>query len=107
MNIEMDMSVMEAASERAVALMASLSHPGRLRILCHLAEGELSVGALAKRLGMRQAAMSQQLGLLRREGLVASRRAGQVIHYRLASPEAEAVVRLLYELYCPAAREAL
>jgi ArsR family transcriptional regulator len=45
--------------------------------------------------------LSQQLGVLRQEGLVATRRDGKQIHYSVASPEALAVLQLLYQLYCP------
>ena len=44
--------------------------------------------------------MSQQLAVLRREGLVATRREGKQIHYRISSREALAVITTLYQLFC-------
>lgn len=91
---------MREAAGRAADLMKALSSEKRLMILCQLAEGETSVGALAQRLGLRQSAVSQQLALLRKDGLVAPRREAQTIHYSLAGTEAGRVIALLYEIYC-------
>ncbi len=44
--------------------------------------------------------MSQQLALLRREGMVAARRDGQMIFYSLASAEARHMLEAMYELFC-------
>lgn len=91
---------MQDAAARAADLMKALSSENRLMILCQLAEEEKTVGRLAEDLGLRQAAVSQQLALLRKDGLVAARRDGRSIHYRLAGREARAVIALLYDLFC-------
>ncbi|WP_299620520.1 helix-turn-helix transcriptional regulator [Pelagibius sp.] len=91
---------MQDAATRAADLMKALSSENRLMILCQLAEQEKTVGRLAQDLGLRQAAVSQQLALLRKDGLVAARRDGRSIHYRLAGREARAVIALLYDLFC-------
>ena len=91
---------MRQSAERAADLMKALSSEKRLMILCQLAEGETSVGELARRLGLRQSAVSQQLALLRKDGLVAPRREAQTIYYSLAGAEAGRVIALLYEIYC-------
>ena len=91
---------MEQAAGRAAELMKALSSEKRLMILCQLAEVEKTVGRLAADLGLRQAAVSQQLALLRKDGLVAARRDGRSIHYRLAGGEGRAVIALLYQLFC-------
>ena len=95
---------MEAAAQKAAELMKSLSSENRLMLLCKLAEGEATVGELAERLGLRQSAVSQQLALLRKDGLVSARRDGRSMHSKLIGREAEAVIKLLYELYCAPAR---
>lgn len=89
----------ESAMQASVFLKA-LANPHRLLILCHLAEGEMSVGALEQALQLRQPTLSQQLARLREEALVETRRAGKMIYYRLASNEAHRVIELLYELFC-------
>lgn len=96
---------MQSSAQAAAELMKALSSENRLMLLCQLADGEKSVGELAETLGLRQAAVSQQLGLLRRDGLVAARREGRVMHYRLTGREARAVILLLYELYCLPAKQ--
>ena len=89
--------------ERAGAasnLLAALANRNRLMILCHLVEREVTVTELMELVGMSQSAMSQQLAKLRAANLVATRRDGQQIYYRLASGEAEQVLQLLYGMYC-------
>jgi len=58
---------MERGAGRASEFLKTLSHEMRLRILCLLLDGEKSVGQLARALGQRQAAVSQQLQRLRAE----------------------------------------
>src|SRR5690606_31529615 len=65
----------------AAALLKALSNENRLLILCTLAGGELSVSELNERIAMSQSALSQQLAVLRREGLVQTRREAQTIYY--------------------------
>ncbi len=91
--------MMESASNASNFLKA-LSHEGRLMILCHLATGEKSVTDLENLLSARQAAVSQQLSRLRNEGLVAPRREGKVIYYRLTDPRAVQILDLVYDLFC-------
>jgi len=91
---------LEEHVQRAAQLMAMLSSPSRLRILCRLAEGECSVGVLAERFGLSQPTMSQQLKKLRDAGLVESRREAQTIYYSLHGEEVTEVLGTLYKLYC-------
>jgi ArsR family transcriptional regulator len=85
---------------RASDFLKALANPHRLLILCHLAEGEMSVGELEQLLKLRQPTLSQQLARLREDALVDTRRAGKMIYYRLASSEARQMIELLYELFC-------
>lgn len=55
---------------------------------------------LEERLAIRQPTLSQQLGVLRENGLVATRRDGKNIFYSIASKEALAVIAVLYEQFC-------
>ncbi|MEY4652701.1 MAG: hypothetical protein RI884_1282 [Pseudomonadota bacterium] len=88
------------AAEQACALMKVLGNPDRLMLLCELAQGERSVAQLQETLGILQPTLSQQLAVLREEGLVDTRREGKSIHYRLVSPQALAVMDVLYQQYC-------
>jgi ArsR family transcriptional regulator len=91
---------MARSAEMAAAYLKTLAHEGRLMILCHLGSGEKSVGELEDVLDLRQAAVSQMLARLRDEGLVATRREGKVIYYRLADQNTSEVIALLYRLFC-------
>ena len=90
---------MIAIVDRASSFLKVLSGRSRLLLLCHLLDGEKSVGELARLTGARDTAVSQQLALLRREGMVASRRAGQMIYYALASDEALRMLEALNDLF--------
>ncbi len=92
---------MAAAAADAARLLRLMGHDSRLMILCHLADQEQNVGALEAKVGLSQSALSQHLARLRADGLVATRRRGQQIFYRLVSPEAGRVLAVLQEVYCP------
>jgi ArsR family transcriptional regulator len=78
--------------ERTAELFKALMHPERLAILGMLREGERCVCEIEQELGHRQAYVSQQLGVLRNAGLVAQRREGWRVFYRLARPEILTVI---------------
>ena len=84
----------------ATNYLKAISHEGRLMILCHLAAGEKSVTELEQLLSARQAAVSQQLGRLRLEGLVRPRREGKTIYYSLTDDNSRKIIGLVYELFC-------
>ncbi len=90
-----------AQAEGAARFLEALANPRRLMILCELADGERSVGALLPVVGLQQAALSQHLARLRADGLVRTRREAQKIFYRLASPAAVAVINTLAGIFCP------
>lgn len=97
---------MSRSAAEAVSFLKSLSHEQRLMILCHLCAGEKSVGELMNHVGARQAATSQMLARLREDGLVKTRRNGNVVFYRLASGETAEVIGLLHRLFCEKPRSA-
>ncbi len=77
------------------ALLKALSHRARLEIACMLGQGEACVCHLEAHLGYRQPYISQQIMVLRKAGLVAERRDGTYVFYRLTDPR---VVILLESL---------
>jgi ArsR family transcriptional regulator len=80
--------------EKKAEVFRALSHPVRLRILDILAQQEACVCHLTAILGKRQPYVSQQLGSLREAGLVADRREGTLIYYRLAHEHLAALLDL-------------
>lgn len=98
-----DAAAMAAAADKASDLLKSLANRNRLLILCQLVGGERSVGELADFLQVRDSTVSQHLALLRKDGLVETRRDGQTIWYSIASEPARRVLEVLYQFYCPPA----
>ena len=88
------------AMARAIGLMKTLSHQGRLEILCRLLERDMNVGDLATAMGEPQAAVSQQLMRLRAEGIVRPHREGKHMVYQLAIPEVASVIAALRGAFC-------
>jgi DNA-binding transcriptional ArsR family regulator len=84
----------------AAQLMKALAHESRLLVLCTLSEGEMSVGQLNERVDLSQSALSQHLSVLRRDGLVTTRRESQTIYYSLADGPACKVIDVLHGIYC-------
>ncbi|MBD2842131.1 ArsR/SmtB family transcription factor [Erythrobacter rubeus] len=91
---------MEEKASKVSELLRLLSHRDRLMVLCHLAQGEMSAGELGQALGRKAPAMSQQLAILRREGIIAARREGQSIFYRICHEDAVAIMSFLYARFC-------
>jgi ArsR family transcriptional regulator len=92
---------MDQAAEEAAGLLKSLSNAGRLRILCALVPGDLTVGELETALGASQSYVSGQLLKLRSEGLVAAKRNGRSMRYSLSDPRVRPLLERVYELFCP------
>jgi ArsR family transcriptional regulator len=91
---------LQARAGEAAALLKALANPDRLLLLCQLLGGERSVSELGLSTGIDQPSLSQQLGVLRGERLVATRREGKQVIYRIASPAALTVLEALYGLFC-------
>lgn len=87
-----------ARARNATGVLKALSHEARILILCLLAEGEKSVSEIEGLMNMAQAAVSQQLARLRRDGIVHARRDGRNIYYSLASVEVATLIETLHEL---------
>lgn len=98
----MDLTILHDNASRAASLLKSLANEDRLLLLCQLVEGERTVSELEKLTGIRQPTLSQQLGVLRNEALVSTRRDGKWIYYRVASEEALAILGTLHDMYCGA-----
>ena len=93
----MPTSAMEAELSRPISeikadLFRALAHPARIRALEVLADGERSVGELQPLVGIEMSHLSQQLAVLRRAGLVTTRKSGSSVFYAIRDPE---LVRLL------------
>lgn len=102
--VSIDIDQLRDNADEAGQLLKALGNPDRLLLLCQLVAGEMNVGELEERLKIVQPTLSQQLGVLRREGLVDTRRDGRQIYYSISSPQALAVIETLYQLFCSEAQ---
>ncbi|NBX20257.1 MAG: ArsR family transcriptional regulator [Betaproteobacteria bacterium] len=98
----LDLEQLRRSADAACRLMKVMSNPDRLLLLCQLSQGEKRVGELEELVGIAQPTLSQQLSVLREEGLVTTRREGKSIYYGIDSPQAMAVMGVLYNQYCGA-----
>ena len=100
--VEIDVKTMRASASRACRMLKTLSNPDRLSLLCEISQGERCVSELEEALDIHQPTLSQQLSVLRDEGLVNTRREGKRIYYSMASKEALAVMQVMYDQFCQA-----
>ncbi len=96
----MPLDALNESAERAAAFLRTVAHPGRLRIVCALMQGELSASQLARQARLPAPALSQQAAILYAEGLIGRRREGRSVLYRLRAPEVKSLAKLLYRLFC-------
>jgi DNA-binding transcriptional ArsR family regulator len=78
----------------AADIFGLLSDPGRLRMLVVLLADEASVGRLAELAGLSESSASHALRLLRAHRIVATRREGRMVHYRLADEHVRQLVEI-------------
>ena len=89
----------EYAAE-ASALLKALANEDRLMLLCQIASARHNVGELEATTGIHQPTLSQQLAVLRQEGLVATEKEGKHVYYLLANEDVVRVMRTLWDIYC-------
>lgn len=100
-NSPIDLEALRGAAGQAVAALKVLANEDRLMLLCQLSHGEMCVSELEDTVGVRQPTLSQQLGVLRAEGVVSTRRQGKNIYYSVADGALLDILAVLYRLYCP------
>ena len=96
-----DPALLRRAAGQAVATLKLLGNEDRLLLLCQLSKGEMCVSELEDELDIHQPTLSQQLGVLRNEEVVSTRRKGKNIYYSVADPALLEILAVLYRLYCP------
>jgi len=96
-----DFRSLERRSRKAADLLKGLANRERLLLLCRMTEAEHCVADLQALTGIGQPTLSQQLGVLRRQGLVKTRRDGKRIFYSIKDPAAVRVLETLHGIFCP------
>ena len=99
-SMQLHLDAMRASACKASSLLKAMGNADRLMLLCQLSLGEHCVSDLEQKTGIGQPTLSQQLGVLREEMLVATRRDGKQIYYRVASAPVMAVLQVLYAQFC-------
>ena len=96
----LDLQAIREHAGQAVAMLKLLGNEDRLLLLCQMAECERTVGELQELTGIEQPTLSQQLGVLRRDGVVETRREGKFIWYRLADGRTLDLMQHIHRLFC-------
>ena len=86
--------------ERAARSLKAMSHPLRLKILCTLGDGEVSVQEIVERVGTSQSNISQHLAILRDKGILASRKDANRVYYRVDDSRTLRLIDMMRELFC-------
>lgn len=96
----LDLSEMEQHAGEASALLKAMASPHRLMVLCNLMDRECTVGELLDAIPLSASALSQHLAVLRKEGLVSTRRVSQTIYYSLLPGPAKDIISVLHADFC-------
>ncbi|HCH25169.1 MAG TPA: transcriptional regulator [Oceanospirillaceae bacterium] len=100
--MESTLDDVKANAQTAAQMLKAIANESRLLILCNLEGKELSVSELNEQVSLSQSALSQHLAVLRKDGLVKTRRESQTIFYSLGDSRASEVISTLHRLYCKA-----
>ena len=100
-NQAIDPEVLRGAADEAVGALKLLANRERLLLLCQIARGRSCVSELEQELDIHQPTLSQQLGVLRRDGVVNAERDGKNIYYSIRDPRMLDILETLYRIYCP------
>ncbi|MDU0354433.1 metalloregulator ArsR/SmtB family transcription factor [Paraglaciecola aquimarina] len=96
----MKQSEMLENAAQAADLLKVMANKHRLIILCVLNDRELSVSEINQQIAIPQSTLSQHLAVLRKDGLVQTRREAQSIFYSLSSDQVKTIIATLHHLYC-------
>lgn len=87
--------------ERLSYCLKAISHPFRLALVCLLLDGEKPVSEIARLTGKSQPSVSQNLGTLANQGILATRKDANWVYYRIADARIFALLEKMRETYCP------
>lgn len=103
----LDIEMMKSGATEATNFLKRFGNADRLLLLCHLSKGEYSVSMLEEITGIQQPTLSQQLGVLREDNLVKTRREGKWIYYSVDDPNVLLLLSCIYQIFCPLEKEIL
>ena len=85
---------------QASLAMKAIAHPLRLKILCVLADKELSVQEIVDNVGTSQSNISQHLAILRDKGVLSTRKDANRVYYRIGDPRTLKLVGMMRDVFC-------
>ena len=85
---------------QASAAMQAIAHPLRLKILCLIGNAEISVLEIVDAVGTSQSNISQHLGVLRDNGILAARKDANKVYYRVSDPRVLQMISLTRQIFC-------
>lgn len=97
---EISMREMLEKCDNVSRTLKALAHPQRLQILCHLSQGEKTVGEIEELCGASQSAVSQFLNRLKSDGFIDSEKRGQFVYYRISDLKIQELIQALYHIFC-------
>ncbi|MBN8537959.1 MAG: helix-turn-helix transcriptional regulator [Deltaproteobacteria bacterium] len=102
MKSQVNLSALEMKNIRneVAAILKAISHPQRLMLLCHLADGEKTVGQLEELCGGSQSSISQFLKLMKLEEMLTSEKRGLYVYYSIHDPKIKKLISSLYKIFC-------
>ena len=89
-----------AKIELVALAMKSIAHPLRLKILCVLADGELSVQDIVEMVGTSQSNISQHLAILRDKDVLVTRKDANRVYYRIGDLRILKLVGMMRDVFC-------
>lgn len=94
-------SMKDEQIEAVAKILKSMSHPIRLKILCLLQDGELSVGDIRNEVETTNANVSQHLNILRNQGIIDFRKDANFIYNRITDKRILDLIMNMQKLFCP------
>lgn len=95
----MNMNVVRNQSNDIVLMLKSIANQDRLIILSHLLQEELNVSEIEQKTQIIQPTLSQQLMILRKKGVVTTRRSGKQIYYSIKDPRFQSILDKVSQFY--------
>ncbi|MHC5224877.1 metalloregulator ArsR/SmtB family transcription factor [Ignatzschineria sp. LJL83] len=105
--MKLNVEEMKSGAVEATNFLKRFGNADRLLLLCHLSQGEYSVSMLEEITGIQQPTLSQQLGVLREDNLVKTRREGKWIYYSVDDPDVLLLLKCIYQIFCPLEKASL
>jgi len=87
--------------EHVAALLKTMAHPIRMRILCLLQDKEMTVGELREEVKTTNANVSQHLTILRNKQIIGYRKEANFIYNRISDPRIVELISTMKDLFCP------